>query len=74
VVGADPDLRRGVLAIAHGFGRAPDQPGDTRRHGSNVNRLTRLDDDCDRFSGMPRMGAIPVSLTPVRATEEPTGM
>jgi len=63
VVEADPDLRRGVLAIAHGFGRAPDQQADVRRHGSNVNRLTRLDDDYDRFSGMPRMGAIPVSLT-----------
>jgi anaerobic selenocysteine-containing dehydrogenase len=65
VVAADPDLRSGVLAIAHGFGRAPGEPQDTRRHGSNVNRLTRLDDDFDRYSGMPRMGAIPVSLTPV---------
>ncbi len=65
VVEADPDLRRGVLAIAHGFGRAPNESADTRRHGANVNRLTRLDDDYDRFSGMPRMGAIPVSLTRV---------
>jgi anaerobic selenocysteine-containing dehydrogenase len=66
VVEADADLRPGVLAIAHGFGRAPGQAGDTRRHGSNVNRLTSLTDDFDRFSGMPRMGAIPVSLTPVK--------
>src|SRR6185369_8746235 len=65
VVEADPDLRRGVLAIAHGFGRAPGLAGDTRRYGSNVNRLTRLDDDYDKISGMPRMGAIPVSLTRV---------
>jgi anaerobic selenocysteine-containing dehydrogenase len=63
VVEADPDLRRGVLAIAHGFGRAPNESADARRHGANVNRLTRLDDDFDRYSGMPRMGAIPVSLT-----------
>lgn len=70
IVEADPDLRRGVLAIAHGFGRAPGEAGDTRHHGANVNRLTRLDDNYDRFSGMPRMGAIPVSLLPValRAT------
>ncbi len=66
VVEADPDLRRGVLGIAHGFGRAPGQAGDTRRHGSNVNRLTSLTDDADRYSGMPRMGAIPVSLTAVK--------
>ena len=65
VVAADPDLRRGVLAIAHGFGRAPGESADTRRHGANVNRLTRLDDDYDRYSGMPKMGAIPVSLTRV---------
>jgi anaerobic selenocysteine-containing dehydrogenase len=66
-VEADPDLRLGVLAIAHGFGRRPGERADTRRHGSNVNRLTRLDDDYDPISGMPRMGAIPVSLTPVEA-------
>ena len=68
VVEADPDLRRGVLAIAHGFGRAPGLAGDTRRYGSNVNRLTRLDDDYDKISGMPRMGAIPVSL--IRVVED----
>jgi anaerobic selenocysteine-containing dehydrogenase len=63
VVEADPDLRPGVLAIAHGFGRAPGQPADARRHGGNVNRLTSLTDGYDRFSGMPKMGAIPVSLS-----------
>jgi anaerobic selenocysteine-containing dehydrogenase len=71
VVAADEDLRRGVLAIAHGFGRHPDDPPDPRRHGANVNRLTALDDDFDRYSGMPRMGAIPVSLTPANPGEHP---
>ncbi len=65
VVEADCDLRPGVVAIAHGFGRHPGEATDTRRHGSNVNRLTALDDDFDRYSGIPRMGAIPVSLTRV---------
>jgi anaerobic selenocysteine-containing dehydrogenase len=63
VVEADEDLRPGVLAIAHGFGLSPEEQSDPRRHGANVNRLTALDDDFDRYSGMPRMGAIPVSLT-----------
>lgn len=66
VVEADADLRPGVLAIAHGFGHSPEDHADPRRHGANVNRLTALDDDFDRYSGMPRMGAISVSLTPVR--------
>ncbi len=65
VVDGDPDLRRGVLAIAHGFGLHPDEKPDPRRHGANVNRLTALDDDFDRYSGLPRMGAIPVSLKPL---------
>ena len=64
-VEADADLRPGVVAIAHGFGRHPDATPDPRRYGSNVNRLTSLDADFDRYSGIPRMGAIPVSLTPV---------
>jgi anaerobic selenocysteine-containing dehydrogenase len=66
VVDADADLRRGVVAIAHGFGLHPDERQDPRRHGANVNRLTALDDGFDRYSGIPRMGAIPVSLTPLR--------
>ena len=65
VVEADRDLRPGVVAIAHGFGRHPDATPDTRSFGTNVNRLTALDDDFDRYSGIPRMGAIPVSLTAV---------
>jgi anaerobic selenocysteine-containing dehydrogenase len=65
VVEADPGLRPGVLAIAHGFGLGPDEKPDPRRHGANVNRLIGLDEDYDRFSGMPRMGAIPVALTPL---------
>ena len=66
VVDADADLRRGVVAIAHGFGLHPDEKQDPRRHGANVNRLTALDDGFDRYSGIPRMGAIPVSLKPLR--------
>jgi anaerobic selenocysteine-containing dehydrogenase len=66
VVDADSDLRQGVVAIAHGFGLYPDEKQDPRRHGANVNRLTALDDDFDRYSGIPRMGAIPVALRPLR--------
>jgi len=67
VVEADPDLRPGVVAITHGFGRAPDEPEDPRHHGANINRLTRLDQDFDRYSGLPRMGAIPVQVARIDA-------
>ncbi len=64
----DATLRPGVVAIAHGFGRGPDEPGDPLLHGANINRLTRLDEDFDPYSGLPRMGAIPVALVPHTAT------
>lgn len=67
VVEADPDLRPGVVAISHGFGRGPDEPEDPRHHGANINRLTRLDQDFDRYSGLPRMGAIPVQVAPIES-------
>ena len=61
VVAADPDLRPGLVAIARiraQFGRSVRSA--TPRH--NVNRLTAVDSDFDRRTGMPRLGAIPVSV------------
>jgi len=62
VVAANPGLRPGLVAIAHGFGRNSGEASDPRRHGANVNRLTAVDSDFDRRTGMPRLGAIPVSV------------
>jgi anaerobic selenocysteine-containing dehydrogenase len=64
VAAADEDLRRGVVAIAHGFGHNLGEAEEPRRNGANVNRLTACDDDFDRRTGMPRMGAIPVNILP----------
>jgi anaerobic selenocysteine-containing dehydrogenase len=69
-VEADPDVKPGVVSISHGFGAPP--PGaayDPKAHGANVNRLTAWDDDPDPYHGMPRMGALPVAVTPV--SEQP---
>lgn len=61
IVEIDKGLRRGVVALAHGFGeRSP--TGDPRVAGTNVNRLTAWDDDCEKHTGMPRMGALPVAI------------
>jgi anaerobic selenocysteine-containing dehydrogenase len=62
----DPDVRAGVVSMSHGFGARQGEPYDPRRHGANVNQLTRWDDDPDPFHGMPRMSAVAVS---VRAAE-----
>jgi len=65
VVEEDEDLRTGLVSLTHGFGRNPGDPTDPRRDGANVNLLTRMDDDYERYTGLPRMGALPVSVTPV---------
>jgi anaerobic selenocysteine-containing dehydrogenase len=66
-VEADPDLRPGVLSITHGFGARHGKTYDPRKDGANVNQLIHWEDDNDPYHGMPRMGALPVS---VKAVEE----
>jgi len=67
VVESDGDLRRGVVAMSHGFGRNPGEAEDPHHDGANTNRLFRTDVDEDPITGMPRMGALLVTLSPVRA-------
>jgi len=62
-VEADPDMREGVVGMTHGFGPKPGLPYDPRRDGSNVNELISWEDDADPYHGMPRMSALPVSVT-----------
>ena len=62
-VGIDNDLRPGVMAMTHGFGGNPGDPDyDPHRDGANVNELLSVLDDYDPYIGMPRMGAVPVSI------------
>jgi len=65
IVEHDRDLRRGVVAMSHGFGSNPGEPEDPRLDGANTNRLFRTDVDDDPITGMPRMGALPVSVAAV---------
>src|SRR5262249_20314761 len=65
VVQTDKGLRTGVVSLTHGFGRSPGEEADPRKVGANVNTLTRVDEDYDPYSGIPRMGAVPVSVSPL---------
>ena len=65
VVEADPGIRRGVVALSHGFGGVPEEGVDVHQSGSSSSRLIDGDRGYDRFSGIPRMSAIPVTLTPL---------
>lgn len=53
------------MVLSHSFGWALDEGGDAYRSGSSSSRLIDGDKGCDRFSGIPRMSAIPVTLKPV---------
>jgi len=66
----DPDLRRGVVAMTHGFGPRYGHPYDPRRDGANVNELTSWDDDHDRYHGMPRMSGVPIAVSPIERAQE----
>jgi anaerobic selenocysteine-containing dehydrogenase len=63
----DANLRPGVVSISHNFGGNPGEEEDPRVDGANTNRLLRNDVEYDRYTGIPRMGALPVAVVP--ATE-----
>lgn len=71
IVEADATLRCGVIAMSHGFGDLPQDDGQTdsesgarlREVGSNTGRLLNTEVDFDPYSGMPRIGNVPVSVT-----------
>ncbi|MGE3448413.1 MAG: molybdopterin-dependent oxidoreductase [Microbacteriaceae bacterium] len=62
IAGADHSLRRGLVAMAHGFGDAPDRDDEFRRIGSATGRLLDGSDFADRYVGMPRMSNIAVTV------------
>jgi len=62
IVEAAPDVRRGVISMAHAWGGAPSEDGKLRTIGSNTGRLTSNSGRLDHRSGQPLMSAIPVNL------------
>jgi anaerobic selenocysteine-containing dehydrogenase len=64
VAEADADLRPGVVSMSHNFGGNPGEDEDPRIDGANTNRLLRTDVEYDRYTGIPRMGALPVAVVP----------
>ena len=67
IVNADKNLKAGLLSMAHAYGVLPkDENSDIAfEQGSNTSRLVSVDDSYDKFSGIPRMSAVPVFITKV---------
>ncbi|MFK7895471.1 MAG: molybdopterin-dependent oxidoreductase [Myxococcota bacterium] len=57
-----PEVRPGVLSMAHCFGEAPKHDAAVQEIGSNTGRLIDNESDFDPHTGIPRMSAIPVSI------------
>ena len=66
IVEPDESVREGLVSMSHSFGDVPDRDGDVREIGSNTGRLTAVDRDYDRFSGLARMSNIPVRIERAR--------
>jgi anaerobic selenocysteine-containing dehydrogenase len=64
----DPELKRAVVSMSHGFGANPGEAEDPKTDGANTNRLLSSTVDHDPVTGQPRMGALPVSVRAVQLT------
>jgi len=64
VVASDRQLRRGLVSMTHSWGDAPDCDGQFLEIGSNTGRLSAVDEDFERYTGLPRMSNIPVRIVP----------
>ncbi|MGE0795511.1 MAG: molybdopterin-dependent oxidoreductase, partial [Acidimicrobiia bacterium] len=64
VVEADATLRRGVVSMSHAFGGLPGEDDDPTVHGTNTTRLISAEAETQAINRMPRMSAIPVTITP----------
>jgi anaerobic selenocysteine-containing dehydrogenase len=64
VAQGSPDIKRGVVSMAHCWGTAPDGSGDdkVREIGANTNRLINNLDHPEKYSGMARQSAIAINL------------
>ena len=62
VAEAAEDIKPGVVSMAHAWGDIPDNWGEVRTKGASTNRLVADDKHYCKYTGMPRMSAIPVNL------------
>ena len=65
VARASPDLREGVISMAHAFGGPDVTAADVRDRGGSTNRLVSETVDFDPVTGQSLQSAIPVAVTPV---------
>ncbi|MBW2271684.1 MAG: molybdopterin-dependent oxidoreductase [Deltaproteobacteria bacterium] len=65
IVEIDRNLRRGLVSMAHSWGEGPERDHEVREIGANTGRLTSIDREFERYTGLPRMSNIPVAIKPL---------
>lgn len=68
VVASAPDVRRGVISMAHSWGGSTLTDEKVRDIGSPTNRLVSVDQGYDRITGMVVQSAIPVRVSVLEAS------
>lgn len=63
VVKATDRIKRGVVAMHHNWGTAPDKQAPVREVGANTNLLVSSDDLLQPYTGMPRSSTIPINIS-----------
>lgn len=69
VVAADDNLRRGLLSMTHCWGGRPEEDKDYANIGANTGRLSCVESAYEKYTGMPRMSNIPVSVSALEPAE-----
>ncbi|BBZ33639.1 molybdopterin-containing oxidoreductase family protein [Mycolicibacterium confluentis] len=64
LVSLDDSVRPGVVSMSHAYGNASPELDTPAQDGSSTARLADVTVAFDRYSGQPRMSAIPVTVTP----------
>jgi anaerobic selenocysteine-containing dehydrogenase len=67
VAKASPDVRPGVISMAHAFGDFDTGLAGVRAHGNSTNRLVDETSGYDPITGQSRQSAIPVRVELVAA-------
>ncbi len=75
IVEAAPELRRGMISMAHCFGDVPERDAELFEIGSNTSRLVSVERNYDPYTGIPLMSGLPVAVHrtsgPLRDTSNP---
>ncbi len=73
VVASAPDVRRGVISMAHSWGGSSLTDEKVRDIGSPTNRLVSVDQGYDKVTGMVVQSAIPVKVAVLETSDSRSG-